>query len=398
MDSYRRIMSFGETVWRRRCGVLAAFSLLLALSALANDERILIEATLNDKPIRLVFDTGASDMTLFQRTCQRLGIKVTEPPRGGQLAPGEVAVGRTEECDFALGSNRVRTAFRVFELPAFLNMAVDGVIGWRPLRTSTIRIDAAQRTAQWLTNTPPEALGWLKFRLRPQSRILTLEIPGEGGGGGAFTVDTGSPCGVAMAPQRWEAFLAAHPKDPKTLLAGYMPGAGTVVLQEAWGNEVRFGPLVLTDVPVMPSNVAEQGMAGAGFQASLGLAALKRVDLIVDGVFDVAYIRPKNTPASSYEHNRLGAVFVPPDVQGPDLVARVIHGSPAFQAGIRDGDVLLRLGDLDVTKWRTDPTVLPLSRFWEKPPGTKLELTLRRDGKTFTAQPVLRQILGAPPS
>jgi C-terminal processing protease CtpA/Prc len=80
-------------------------------------------------------------------------------------------------------------------------------------------------------------------------------------------------------------------------------------------------------------------------------------------------------------------------MEGGDLVARVINGSPAFAAGIRNGDVLLKVGGLDATKWRTDPKVLPLSRFWEGPPGTRLELTLKRGASTFKSTPVLRQIL-----
>jgi S1-C subfamily serine protease len=173
-----------------------------------------------------------------------------------------------------------------------------------------------------------------------------------------------------------------------------MPGAGTVVIEEDWAKELTFGPLVLIDVPVMLANVAEQAMGSPGFEASLGLAALKRLDFIVDGDLGIAYIRTKTTPAPSYEHNRLGAVFAPTDLQGGDLVARVIDGSPAYEAGVRNGDVLLKVGDLDVTKWRTDPTILPLSRFWEGPPGTRLELTLKRGTETLKAKAVLRQILG----
>jgi C-terminal processing protease CtpA/Prc len=80
-------------------------------------------------------------------------------------------------------------------------------------------------------------------------------------------------------------------------------------------------------------------------------------------------------------------------MEGGDLVARVIDGTPAYEAGIRNGDVLLKVGDLDATKWRTDPKVLPLSRFWESPPGTRLEFTLKRGTTTFKKTAVLRQIL-----
>jgi hypothetical protein len=366
---------------------------LWALAARAGDERILLDATINGKSASLVFDTGASDLILFRKGAERLGLTVTGPPRDVQVAPGEVAVGRTEPCEFVLGKTRTRTSFRVFDPPSFLSMGVDGALGWQPSRFNTIQIDANLKRAMWLTNVPPEAATWLKFHIRGQSRILTLEIPGQEAEQGVITVDTGSSCGVALSPELWRAWRAEHANQPKTLMAGYMPGAGTVVMEEGWAKQLTFGPLVLTEVPVMPSNVAEQAMGAPGFEASFGLAALKRLDLIVDGNLGIAYIRPKTGPPPVYEHNRLGAVFVPYDMQKGDLVARVIDGSPAYEAGIRDGDLLLKVGNLDATQWRTDPTVLPLSRFWERPPGTKLDLTLKRGSKTLKATPVLRQIL-----
>ena len=366
---------------------------LWALNAQATDERILLDATINGKPARMVFDTGASHLILFSRGAARLGLKVTAPPPDLQVAPGEVPVGRTEDCEFVLGATRTRTSFRVFEPPSYLKMGVEGAVGWQPIRYNTIQIDAGQKKAAWLTNAPPEADTWLKFKIRNQSRILALEVPGQEANQGVLSVDTGSSCGVALSPDRWRAWKAAHTNQPTTLLAGYMPGAGTVVMEESWARGLTFGPLVLTQVPVMLANVAERAMGSPGFEASLGLAALKRLDLIVDGDLGIAYLRPKKTAPLPYEHNRLGAVFAPHDLEGVDLVAHVIDGSPAFEAGVRNGDVLLKVGDLDVTKWRTDPTVLPLSRFWERPPGTKLDLAWKRGTQTIKATAVLRQIL-----
>jgi hypothetical protein len=373
---------------------LAGLLFLSVLAANAGDERILLDAFINGKPARLVFDTGASDLVLFRHGAERLGLKVTEPPRDIQVSPGEVTVGKTEECDFVLGATRARTSFRVFDPPAYLKMGVDGAVGWQPIRYNTIRVDAALKQATWLTNAPAETATWLKFRIRRQSRVLTLEIPGPEDHPGVLTVDTGSSCGVAFAPERWRAWKTAHANAPMTLLAGYMPGAGTVIMEESWSKDLTFGPLVLTDVPVMPANVAEQAMGAPGFEASLGLAALKRLDLVIDGDLGMAYLRPRKAPPAPYEHNRLGAVFAPRDMEAVDLVAHVIDGSPAYEAGVRNGDVLLRVGNIDATKWRTDPTVLPLSRFWERPPGTKVELLVRRGTQTNKATAVLRQILG----
>lgn len=387
------------TFLRSLCRILSATSpfvfaiCLWTPTSQASDERILMDATINGKPARLLFDTGASDLILFRKGAERLGLKVSEPPRDLQAAAGEVPVGTSEECEFVLGATHARTSFKVFEPPSFLHMGADGAVGWQPLRYNLIQIDAGAKQAKWLANAPPETATWLKFRIRSQARVLCLEIPGQEESRGVLSVDTGSSSGVALNPERWRAWTAAHTNQPTTLMAGYMPGAGTVVIEESWARELTFGPLVLKEVPVMLANVAERAMASPGFEASLGLAALRRLDLIIDGDLGIAYLRPKSGPPPPYEHNRLGAVFAPPKMEGGDLVARVIDGTPAYEAGIRNGDVLLKVGDLDATKWRTDPKVLPLSRFWEAPPGTRLELTLKRGSATFKKTVVLRQIL-----
>jgi hypothetical protein len=389
-------MIFVLSSYRTLISKLLLFGLLClgALATRAVEDRILLDATINGKAVRLVFDTGASDLILFKEGAGRLGLKVTEPPSDLRLAPGEVAVGTTGECDFMLGSTRTRTSLKVFDPPSFIRTRADGAVGWRQIRYNTIQIDAGRKTATWLDKAPAETSAWLKFRIRSQSRILGLEIPDQEKPGGVLTIDTGSFCGVAMSPLRWQAWKAAHTNEPATLMAGYMPGAGTVVVEENWAKELTVGPLVLTEVPVMPANVAEQAMGTAGFEVSFGLAALSRLDLIIDGNLGIAYLRPKKGTAPPYQHNRLGAVFAPSPTQAADLVARVIEGSPAYVAGIRNGDVLVAVGDLDTTTWRTDPKVLPLSRFWEGPPVTKLNLTLKRGSETITATPVLRQILG----
>jgi S1-C subfamily serine protease len=131
----------------------------------------------------------------------------------------------------------------------------------------------------------------------------------------------------------------------------------------------------------------------ADYEGTLGLAALKRLDVIIDGKEGVAYLRPKTNSPPAYDHNRLAAVFTPPDMKADGLIAHVLDGGPAYEAGIRSGDILLKGGELDVTKWRTDPAVMPLSQFWMRAPGSKLELTLKRGNDTFKKTVVLRQIL-----
>lgn len=357
------------------------------------EKRIWLEAQINQKPVRLIFDTGASKLILFPQTAQRLGLKVIPPPPDAVLGPGDVVGGKTEECSFTLQRTTIKTRFAVIETPAYLHWTdEDGVVGWPPISSNIFQIDARAQTLTLLAKVPEEAATWTKLRVKKEP-VLCLEAAHEQGAPSVIVVDTGASGGAAMNPQKWRAWKVAHAGQPATIEAIFMPGAGLVVKEQMWARELALGDLLLTEVPVIEANSAEMSVASTQLEASLGLAALKRLDLIVDGKQGVAYLRPKRTPPPPYEHNRLGAVFVPRDQQGNDLVASVVDGSPAAEAGIRNGDVLLKIGELDVTNWRTDPAILPLSRFWMRPAGTKLNLGLKRGSETLKVTVILKQII-----
>ena len=139
--------------------------------------------------------------------------------------------------------------------------------------------------------------------------------------------------------------------------------------------------------------MTEEAGIPPGTYCILGLFALARLELVLDGPHSTALLWPSDNLAPSYQHNRMGAVFVPRSDRNDDLIAIVAKGSPAEAAGISDGDVLVRVDKLELTKWRTTPGVLPLSRFWNMPAGTKLALTVRRGSKTIKLKVVLRDIL-----
>lgn len=116
--------------------------------------------------------------------------------------------------------------------------------------------------------------------------------------------------------------------------------------------------------------------------ATLGVAALKRLELIIDNQHNVVRFQPVQSPPLPYQHNRLGAVFIPSNSNSTNLIACVANGSPAYNAGIRDGDILLNK---------------EVNGNFELLPGTKFELTLKRDGKVFTTTAVLSNILPPDP-
>jgi hypothetical protein len=358
------------------------------------DERLWVDAKINGQPARLCFDTGTADLVLLQAGAKRLGVKFTEPPADAVLSPGEIRSGTSEPCELTINRTTYRTQFRVADLPAYVRTDIDGLIGWKAIKNNIIKIDAEHDSVIALAKVPAAVRDWVQFPVDKDSDYLQLEVPHDNLERGSIFVDTGWTQGVGLPAAKWRDWKDSHPLQPLTLKAYYMPGAGLQVKEEAWAKQLAIGPMTLTNVPVTEAPAVHVSLAVPPFEASLGLAGLKRLDFIVDGAQGIAYLRPRRDKPAPYGHSRLGAVFVPRDAQSDDLVAQVVPGSPAEEAGIRNGDVLLRIGKLDVTKWRTDPSVLPLSRFWEQPPGTKLNLLLRRDDKTRSVNVTLRQILG----
>jgi len=357
------------------------------------DERLWVEARVNGRPARICFDTGTGDLVLLKAGAKRLGVAFTEPPTNTVLSPGEIPSGISEMCELTVNKSKLRTQFRVADLPAYVHTDIDGLIGWRAIKNNILKIDAERGTVTGLEKIPNSARNWTQLSLDKRSEYLQLEIPLPDLESGSIFVDTGWTQGVGLTPADWQEWKARHPLQPLTVKAYFMPGAGVLVKEEALARELAIGPVTLTNVPVTEAPPVHISLAVPPFEASLGLAGLKRMDLILDGPQGVAYVHPKKSKPQPYQHSRLGAAFVPSNPGSEDLVAQIVPGSPAEEAGIRNGDVLLSIGNLDVTKWRTDPNVLPLSRFWEKPPGSKLVLTLRRGDKVFKVNVTLRQIL-----
>ena len=144
----------------------------------------------------------------------------------------------------------------------------------------------------------------------------------------------------------------------------------------------------MTGVPIMRAGPFNANRWGTQYEGTLGLAALKRLDIIVDGNNNLAYLRAKTTKPPTFQHNRLGALFLATTDHANQGVARVVKGGPAYDAGVRPGDILLQVDDVIVKGFTTDWQ----SKFF-LPARTKLKLILQRDGKTFNTTATLRDIV-----
>jgi|SRR5208282_3031997 len=357
------------------------------------EERIWLKAKINGKPAKLCFDSGSSVLALCPQTVQRLGLKFMQDPTN--RFPPTVLPGHTEVCNMTLEGTEGKTSFLILDLPAYVSPYADfdGLIGWWNIRQNVLQINAVAKEVTFLQKVPTKTAQWAQLFLLTNSSTLDLQMPHSDRTNGVLCIDTGDNGGLALPEQAWRRWKETHPHIPITLETAFTPDDGFFVTEEAWADQIFVGPVVLKGVPIERAGPAGATKWGAQYEGTLGLAALKRLDFIVDGNNGLAYLQAKKTRPPAHPHNRLGAVFVPTATQTNQAVARVVDGGPAYEAGVRNGDVLLQIDDVTVKGWTYDW----LSRFY-MPAGTKLKLTLQRDGTNFTTTATLREILHPSPN
>ena len=367
--------------------LLLLYALTVQCATGQSSERILRYGKVNGKPATFVVDTGCGgSYVLFRKAAQQLGLKIIEADPVAIPAPGQVPTGSTEECRVAFAGTESTTYFSVIDIPQSLSTAEDGALGWPLFRNTIVDLNARAGTIEVLQSPPEQTGGWITLRISTNSNDLRLELPIPGERLRMLCVDTGSSHGVGLPPMMWRAWKANHSDSQTTFLRYYIPATGEVVKEESWASEIAFGPLTLTEVPVTEASQTELDLGGPGYEATLGLAALKRMDVVLDTKHGMAYLRPRKSPPLPYQHNRLGALFASPGLTGKRPLAQVAKGGPAERAGIKNGDVLQKIDGVGVD------VETPI--FWEREAGTRVELSLLRGDKPIKVTVVLEDILG----
>jgi hypothetical protein len=367
------VMSF-----RSFCTLLFVF---VTTAVTCGQERLFVDGYVNKYPVRFCFDTGAGGSMLYDRTVTRLGLKVKD--------------GVTEKCDIHLWYQPGRGQFGVMDIPKELEPAEEGVIGWGLIRDEIVHFDVAQNRVYLEPRLPADIGTYRRLPLwNKDLTVLALKVAVAGQGDGMIVVDTGSFHGVGFSPAAWEGWRREHPEAPITLRVSLMM-IGDVRVEQSWAKRLSIGGLDFTEMLVeqcfpIPSSWRINPQA---LVAILGLPALRDYDVIVDRKNAQAYFRQHPGRAINMDHNRLGAVFMHRSKQDPEMVAYVAAGTPAFESGIRDGDILLKYrSGAPSEPWKT-----ATREVWgvlKAPPKTRIEFVLKRNGEVFQTNAVLRDILG----
>ena len=345
-----------------------------------------MDCSVNGQSVQFMFDTGAEGPMLFRKTAGRLNLTIDEPPDDVVVEPGKMKAGFTEPCRFQLieGGTESEITFAVVDIPEFLNTDIEGILGWGGLKHNLVEINPSLKKAMIRTSLDFDKDQWMCLDIRTDLNILVVKTASQNSTDDLLLIDTGSSNGLTVGKQLWPLLTDDETNQKRTLLSVYYPSAGLIVEDEMWVQKMDFGELSFSQIPVTRGLEAHIWLTNENVDGILGMWGISCYQWIIDGPAGKIYYKQNDLIRipQTYDYNRLGAVFVPEDVQTTnELIAHVIKDGPAWRAGIRDGDELLKIGSLDATKWRTDPDVMPLSQYWERPAGTIIDLVLLRDGE-----------------
>jgi hypothetical protein len=355
--------------------ILLLFSPALVL---ASGDRLTLNAKINGESIRLAFDTGSpTPLVILSPKAQKLSLK-TEERNGKKYAFFTI---------YIEGYEIVNAQALVMESLPFPD--IDGVVGWPALLGNVWRVQWENMSLSLMSSIPKEILSWQSLKLDTQIPMAAAMLFENSGG--LLYLDTGHLGGIALSESRWNKWIQENSHIPRTLKSGYLPAAGGIFSTElTWVNSFKLGSLEI------PCAIIEKNVfKWPKLEAVLGIEALKHFDIVFDLINDRIYLKGRPYSLENFRYNRLGATFLPSSLESDRLVGYVLKNTPAYKAGLRSGDILMKVDNIDMTRWRSDPEIWK-REFWEAKPGTKYIIEVERNQKRILFPATLEEILTIP--
>lgn len=315
-------------------GIAASQTPVQAVVSLVEQRnRFLVAVAVNGRPCRFVLDTGANRYFISSRLVSELGLRAVEQRmvRGyaGRAAEPVVAIPSLN-----VGGVEVGAARAVAWTPARLEEH-DGLVGY-----SFLFPRASLALGQGRITLGQAAAGEAARRVPAEvSREQAVLKGGVDGAPGRFVLDTGSPYGTISAD--YHRRLRDRPAYQEAAKLTYRTEDGAAHIGAFRPARIAFGPFEIPQplIRIDPED-GRQGVFAGGIDGLFGAALLRPYTWALDqaaGVLEVG-AEPAPAPAAYYGSGvrlvRRGGTVV---------VAGVVEGGPADEAGLRPGQQVLSL-------------------------------------------------------
>ncbi|HEX5275569.1 MAG TPA: aspartyl protease family protein [Candidatus Rubrimentiphilum sp.] len=353
---------------------------------------IYVRGTVDGKPYAFIFDTGGA-ASLSPAAEDALALPVIGHARlgGAGNAVNDTVIVQVPEMDFG-GVSYKGGAFVVLPTLAlvspFKGVPYGGIIGREIFGKLIVTIDYAN--SQLIFTQPavfsaPKGATEVALSMR---RGAIPNIPAAvNGHSGSFDVDAGAGGSLTVT----QAFAQSSGLDnefDKTLAVEIGRGVGGPMMGNVGrGRTFQMGNVQLHDVLVAVAGPGGGVFAQPDLAGNIGAEILKRFTVTLDVPDSKLYLLPNATFSTPFVYNRAGLSVLPQGAQWS--VASVVPGSPAAQAGIMAGDVVISVNGQSPS----DLGANGLHNAWYAAAGTVVQVVLERNGVRSTKSLTLRDLI-----
>jgi hypothetical protein len=341
-------------------------------------------------PYRFFLDTGAGATCIDEKTAQEQGLESVGAIKAEGVA-GSITVSYVRVDSLALGSltllSQKLVSLPLSDLPGISALDVRGILGYDFFSRFVVRIDYANSLLSVYAQgafQPPADVAAIPILLEGNVPSATGMV--NGSLEGAFRIDTGSGSSLDLhAP-----FVSRHrlletatrvARRPYAGIGGMRFSAISRLESFALGPHVIYGPIVGL------SESTEGVFASSNLAGNIGGGILRRFMVTFDYEAKVMYLEPNANFADRDRFDRSGLVSMREN--GVLRILRVEPDSPAWKAGLRDGDEILAVNGRAASKW--DEFLLADTLIGE--PGKLVSVRYRRGSTIDSVQFRLEEIL-----
>lgn len=347
------------------------------------DEAIIVDATVNGKPVSLMFDSGFSGAVVLN---DAIDIGAASGKATVRDFVGEMEVDTVDLKSLSIGPQKVDASSMHAILQPLARMSnnynihADGLLGLRPLEGYVTEINFQKNAFIF----HPRSLDISKRAPDGKNTFLTKLLPI---GTGALVMSASASNGntMTLGLDTGNAFFATTHRDVLERLGLWTDGkhplyqhASQIATGAVDSWSARLKDLTIFGVPVPESiwDVIERPSSQAESDGTVGYQFLRNFNITFDFERRVVWFEHYTDKVGSEAVGETGIYAAYDRNRHKCVVYDVAPDSPADKAGVLKEDELISIGDRDLT----NEHYRQLKKLLAGPVGSKIEVAISRDG------------------
>jgi predicted aspartyl protease len=311
---------------------------------------VLVPTHVNESsPLTFILDTGASSVVLDNRRAAELGLD-TVASDDAQTGGGAVKAGEAEDVTIRVGRAELAgitvATIDLRPLDGALGMRIDGILGYEIFAKYVIEIDYAAQHVRLHDPSRYRDAGRNAVPMTLEERLPVIRVDLARAAGGTaeakVELDTGLTAGLMLTRTFVESNRIVDPVQPRLRITTGALLPGKVSAEVVRLPAVRVGSFHLERIVTNITPTSEEAGVSGNTVGLLGAELLRRFTVVIDYPHSRLLLEPNAALLEPDEFDMTGmslAALVPQTYS----VRLVLEGSPAAEAGVQAGDVLVAI-------------------------------------------------------